>query len=314
MAAGGVTPAPRGAARAPRGAFVLLVLLTFFWGVNWPLMKWGLAEIGPWSFRALCIVLGSAGLFACAWLARERIAIPRDERLPVALAGFCNTTLWQLCSAYSLGLMGSGRGAIVAYTMPLWVGVFSVIFLGERFTRALALALILGLLGLALLLFDEFRTIAAAPAGALLMLAGAIFWASGVIVLKRRRWELGSFALTGWQMVIGGVPIVLGALALEGSSPLRPGVAALSLAAALGSLYSATVPMIFCQWGWYRVLAQLPASTAAISMLLIPMVGLASSALLVDERVGVLELVALAAIVAAIAIVIGPSLPRRSAA
>ena len=74
-------PAPSGAGAPalPRAGFMLLGLLTLFWGVNWPMMKWGVTEVNPWSFRAICVVLGVAGLFVCARLAGQewRIA-PRD--------------------------------------------------------------------------------------------------------------------------------------------------------------------------------------------------------------------------------------------
>ena len=38
--------------------FVLLVLLTLAWGLNWPVMKLGVADYPPLAFRALSIWLG----------------------------------------------------------------------------------------------------------------------------------------------------------------------------------------------------------------------------------------------------------------
>ena len=123
--------APRDEA-LPRSGFVLLALLTFFWGINWPLMKLGVTEIRPWSFRAACIVLGVAGLFACARLAGQSLAIPRRDLGPLLVASFFNTTAWHLCSAYGLLHMASGRAAIIAFTMPLWATLLAVPVLGER--------------------------------------------------------------------------------------------------------------------------------------------------------------------------------------
>ncbi len=46
----------------PLAGLVLLSLLTVAWGLTWPAMKLGLTEIGPWTFRTVCLVTGGIGL------------------------------------------------------------------------------------------------------------------------------------------------------------------------------------------------------------------------------------------------------------
>lgn len=293
----------------PRSGFVLLGLLTLFWGINWPMMKWAVTDFRPWSFRVLCILIGGAGLFACARLAGQRIAIARRDLAPLLVAAFFNTTVWHLCSAYGLMLMASGRAAIIAFTMPLWATLLALPVLGEPITRAKAAGLVLGLAGLFCLLAGEMAAIGAAPLGALLMLGAAIAWAAGSLAVKRHRWSMGAFTLTAWQIVLGGVPILIGWAILEGDGWLRHGLEAPSWRGIVGALYAATVPMIFCHWGWMRVLQVFPASVAAIGSLMIPVVGVFSAALVIGEPVGATELVALGLILASLAIVLGPRLP-----
>ncbi len=296
----------------PRTGFVLLGLLTLFWGVNWPFMKWAVTEIRPWSMRALCIVIGATGLFVCGRLAGQRLGVPRQDRRAVALAGFFNITGWHLCSAYGLMLMASGRAAIIAFTMPLWASLFAVKLLGERMTRAKTLGLIFGFAGLVLLVVGVFRALARAPLGALLMFGAAISWALGTLTVKRHRWTTQNFALTAWQVVIGGAPILVGWAVLEGFDVMQPGLAAPSWRGVVGTLYAATVPMVFCHWGWVRLLQVFPASVAAIGTLLIPVVGVFSAAVLIGEPVGATELASLALIMVALTIVLAPRLRRRA--
>ncbi len=52
---------------------VLLALLTVFWGLNGPFMKWGLNEVRPWSMRSFCIPIG---------LIIMALTITRGPRLP----------------------------------------------------------------------------------------------------------------------------------------------------------------------------------------------------------------------------------------
>ena len=68
--AGGATTDAAGEGALPRSGFVLLGLLSFFWGINWPMMKWAVTEIRPWTFRAFCILVGVAAFAASANLHR----------------------------------------------------------------------------------------------------------------------------------------------------------------------------------------------------------------------------------------------------
>src|SRR5712692_1626648 len=54
----------------PSSILTLLVLLALGWGVNWPIMKVVMTEMPPLHFRALCLAVGAAGLFAIARVAR----------------------------------------------------------------------------------------------------------------------------------------------------------------------------------------------------------------------------------------------------
>jgi drug/metabolite transporter (DMT)-like permease len=62
--------------------------------------------------------------------------------------------------------------------------------------------------------------------------------------------------------------------------------------------------MIYCHWAYFTLVRIFPASVAAISTLAIPVVGVFSSALILDETVGFSEIVALILVVSALAIVI----------
>lgn len=57
--------------------FVILVLLTLAWGLNWPVMKLGVADYPPLAFRAISIWLGLPVLgLALAWM-KVPFRVPR---------------------------------------------------------------------------------------------------------------------------------------------------------------------------------------------------------------------------------------------
>jgi len=303
--------AATGDSAIPSAAFLLLALMTVFWGINFPVMKLALAEIEPWTFRVICLSAGAIGLFGIAVIAGQRLAAPRRDWPMLVLLSFLNITCWHLFSAYGISLMAAGKASILAYTMPLWAVVFAWLILGERMTLTRIAGLVLGMAGMAVLIGDEWSRVRSAPWGALCIVGAAICWGLGTSVLKRHRWGMGAVVLTGWQMAIGGIPVLAGFF-IFGHPPEFTQVTS---TAWIATIYAATVPMVFCHYAWTRLVALVPAGVAAISTLMIPVVGVLSSAPLAGEPIGTRELLALALVVAALVVVLlVPNLRRRSAA
>jgi drug/metabolite transporter (DMT)-like permease len=286
------------------GAIVLLVTLIITWGVNWPMMKLALQEVPPWTFRSLCLMVGGGALLLLARAAGTPMSVPRRLLPALALVSLFNITGWHLFSAYALLHTGSGRAAIIGYTMPLWASVLSIWVLDVRPTARQVAALLLGMAALMLLMVKDFGVLGAAPIGALLMLGAALCWAVGTVLVKRFAWDgLEITALTAWQQLIGGLPIVLGWWLLEPVPDLR----ALSLPAAFALAYAVFVATIFCQTAFFKLLSLLPAHVAGISVLPVPVVGVVSSALILAEPVGLAEVAALILVVGGLFLLVRPA-------
>jgi drug/metabolite transporter (DMT)-like permease len=282
----------------------LLIMLTITWGLNWPMMKLALSEVPPWTFRTLCLMVGGSVLLALARLSSGRIGMSRRRLPALFLVALFNITGWHLFSAYALLHTGSGRAAIIGYTMPLWASLLSIWVLHARPTASQMTALLLGMAALVLLMADDLGRLDSSTFGLLLMLGAALCWAIGTVLVKKFAWDgLPVTALTGWQQLLGGVPIVLGWWLLE---PV-PDLAALSLPAALGLAYAVFVAMIFCHTAYFKLVSLLPAHVAAISVLPVPVVGVVSSAMILGEPVGPAELAALALVVGGLFLLMRPA-------
>jgi drug/metabolite transporter (DMT)-like permease len=291
-----------------RLGYVLLVALALLWGSNFPIMKIALREIPPWTFRTLCLGFGGLGVFVLAKAAGFPLAIPTRERKPLLLVAFLNVTGWNVCSAYAILHMEAGRVAIIAFTMPVWAAIIGRYVLKERLGLTRLVGLCLGILGLAILIGSEIKAFGSAPLGAMFILGAAISWAAGTVALKYFRWTMPTIILAGWQLIAGGLPVIIGALILEPITALSE----ISWQGALATSYVIVLPVIFCYWAWFKVVELFPAAVAAIGTLGIPVVGVFSSALVLGERVGFRELAALVLVVMALAIVmIGPEAVRR---
>jgi drug/metabolite transporter (DMT)-like permease len=284
----------------PRKGIVLLVSVGLFWGMAWPAIKISVGELQPWTFRTYCLVLGGIGILILAKANRFSLRIPLNQLKPLCLVALLNITGWHLFSAHGVLRMHAGRASIIAFTMPLWATIISAVILGERLTRIRILALGLGIVGLAFLIWPEIEAVGATPVGAMFMLGAALSWATGTVLLKRFTWSMPTMVLTGWQLILGSIPVVVGALLLEQVTVIF----SISAGAVLALSYIIAIPMIFCHWAYFTLVRIFPASVAAISTLAIPVVGVFSSALVLDEPVGANEVVALLLVVTALAMVI----------
>ncbi|TXH35578.1 MAG: DMT family transporter [Rhodospirillaceae bacterium] len=263
------------------GGIIVLCFVTLIWGVNWPVTKIAVMEIPVWTFRAISLLVGGFGLlFVCA-LSGSSLRLAKQEIRPILLVTFFNVVAWQLCSAFGLFFLPSGRASILALTMPLWAALLSVPILGERLTLATTASLFLGLVALGAMVIPQFSAIIAHPIGIVLMLAAAVSWALGTVLFKYFRWTSSTALLTGWQLLLGGIPVLIGALIMDRSFEMR----AVSSAAWLATAYTSTAAMIFCQWGWLRVVTMFPTAIAGLGIVAIPAVGVISGALLLDEPV-----------------------------
>lgn len=283
----------------PQFGFVLLLFLSIFWGTNWPLMKIGLGEIPVWTFRTLCLFLGGFGVLGMAKANGLILTIPRSELRPLILVSLLNVTGWHLCSAYGLITMDAGRAVIIGYTMPVWASILATFVLGERLTFSRLIGLFLGIAGLSILIGPDIKALGAAPLGAIFMLGAAVTWAGGTVLLKYFRWTMPITVLTGWQLILGGLPVIIGAFILEPMTVLLH----VSWPVALATAYVIFIGNILCFWAWIKVVNLFPASVASMGTLAIPVVGVLSSALFLGEPVGFQEIVALILVVMALSIV-----------
>src|SRR5689334_18332385 len=143
----------------------LLAGITIFWGLNFVTIKTSVAEVPIWAFRSICPLTGGIGLLAIGRLAGFSLRVPRAEWRPLVIAALGNITLWHIFSAWALTLLPAGRATILAYTMPLFAAVISVLWLKQKMTGLVVAALAAGIVGLAILVLPDWAKIVAQPLG-----------------------------------------------------------------------------------------------------------------------------------------------------
>jgi drug/metabolite transporter (DMT)-like permease len=284
----------------PRRAIFMLIALTIVWGTNWPLFPYAVREISVWTFRSFAMIGAGATLLLFARMRGLPMTIPRQYWRTVVLATLTYLVIWNVASTYAAVLIPSGQAAVLGFTMPLWGALIAWAVLGERLSPRLLLAVVLGGAGVTLLMVPSFQAYAAAPLGLAMGLLSAIGWAIGTMILKRGKVMVPVLVLTGWQLLLGALPISIVALAIGDGNWFMPSWQSIAVIS-----WITLVPMCIGNVCWFAIVGLLPANIAGLSSVMVPVVAMVSGALINGEPLGPLQLLSMATCVAALVLALG---------
>jgi drug/metabolite transporter (DMT)-like permease len=281
----------------PARALAPLAILTIVWGTNWPLFKIAVQEVSVWTFRAVSVLIAGLVVLAVARARGQSLVIARRHWPTIAAGTALYLVLWNIASTYAAILIPSGQAAILGYTMPLWAALISWAVFGERPTRRMGIAIVLGAVGVGLLMARGADAYARAPLGFALGLLAGLGWAVGTLILKRGQVDVPATVLTGWQLLVTAPPMAIGAFAFGDGRWFVPSWTTIGV---IG--YIALVPMAVGNVAWFTIVGLLPANVAGLTSILVPMVAMVSGALLHGEPLGAVEWLAMACCVGGLAL------------
>ena len=286
-------------------SLVPIGVLTLVWGCNWPILKVGVTELAPLTFRACTLPFAGLGLLAIARARGDPIGIPRGAWPMVLALALLNITGWNGLVLFGVQQMPAGRSAILAYTMPVWATLVSLAVLHEPLGRRKAFGLALGMAGMLVLLGDDLTALKGNPFGTLMILGAAIVWAFGTVLLRKFNPQIPQNTLTGWMMLVGWIPIALAAPLLD--PDWMHDLSTLSGGAWFAIVYNIVFAGTIAHWAWFTLARTLPVAVSSLSSLPVPVVGVLSGMLVLGERPGTAEWTALALVIAALVAVLVPA-------
>ena len=268
--------------------FLCLGVTAFGWALNWPLMKILLQQWPPLFSRGLAGVVSALILCSIAKVRGQALDVPREAMPRLLFASFTNVFAWMGFGTVAMKFVPVGEGALIVYTMPIWAMLLAWPLAGTRPRFSDIAAIVLGFGGLAVLLggngfsFDSGRII-----GIVLLFSAAILFAIGNI-LNRVPLPMPPLAVVAWQVGLGCLVMLILGIAFE-----QPNYGALTAGGLACQIYMTLVPMGVCYLTWFETLRRLPPSSASTGMLLVPLIGVISAALILAEPLGLREVVAM---------------------
>jgi drug/metabolite transporter (DMT)-like permease len=286
-------------------AYVPMAILALIWGCNWPVLKLGVAELPPLTFRALTLPFAALGMLVVARLSGESIAIPRAWWGRVATLAFFNIAGWNGLVLFGVQQLPAGRSAILAYTMPVWATLVALMVLHEPLGRRKLVGLILGMIGMALLLGEDFALLQRSPFGAAMILGAAILWSCGTVLLRKWKPPIPQNTLSGWMMLAGWLPLAIAAPFFDDVGLARLASVSWTTWFALG--YNVFLAGTLAHWAWFTLARTLPVAVSGLASLPVPVVGVFAGMIVLGERPGTAEWLALLFVIGSLIAVLWPA-------
>ncbi|UUZ91065.1 DMT family transporter [Paenibacillus sp. P25] len=249
----------------------LIVMVTLIWGYTWVTMKIGLKDIPPFLFSALRMLIGAVPLFILQSLRRKPWVPAGKDWVPIGTMSLLMSLGYFGPLTYGMRFVSSGQTSVLVYSMPIIVTLLAHFFLNERLTLMKSIGLVFGVAGLLFILGPQvFHTgVSKVLLGQILIILSAVCWACANLFSKVRFANYDIIKMTSWQLLIGSAMLLCVSVAAEPWTGIHWGAASTA-----SLLFNGIFSTAFTFVAWFWVLGQIEASTASMTLMAVPLLGL----------------------------------------
>ncbi|WP_309114478.1 EamA family transporter [Saccharothrix sp.] len=275
----------------PRHA-ALAVLITSIWGVNFVVIKVGLAEFPPLLFSALRFL--AAAVPALWFVGKPRVA----WKWVVAVGFLLGVAKFGLVFLGMGAGMPAGLSSLVLQSQVIFTVIFAAALLRERPRPVQLAGMTVAAVGIMLIALDYG---VGSPISALLLVVlGAVAWGlSNVVTRYAKPPDALSFIV--WVSAVAVLPLLGLSLVFEGPAAGLAALTDLRWTGVSALLFIAWISTLFGFGVWGFLLREYDASTVVPFALLVPVAGMFSGWLLLDEAVSPLRIGAAVLVIAGMA-------------
>ena len=279
-----------------------LITLTLVWGLNWPIMKFGVTGFPPLTFRSLSMLIGLPVLGLALVLMKIPFRIPRSHWRELFTLAVFNMFIWHVLVILALPMLSSGRAAILGYTMPIFSAIWGVIWFNAPLRARQWLGVAAAGVGVLLLLWNELSHLSGQPVGVLMVLVAASTWAYGTQRLRHTPMPVPTLTIAFWMTCMTTILLTVLACVFEQDRWQMP-----AESTQWAILYNALGVFAFAQAAWLTLARGLPPVASTLSVMFIPVLGVFAGAWLLDEVLHWQDWTAVVLMVVAIASVLWPA-------
>lgn len=263
-----------------RQSYWLLGLLILVWGSNWPVMKVALHYITPLWFCAARFVIGAACLFL--WLAVSRkFQWPQWRDVPmIACVGIFQVGVYIGLITLALQHVTVGQSGILSYSTPIWLAPIAIFYFKEPAPPLKIMGLLLSFSAIVVLFNPGHHDWSNRQEliGNLELLLAAMCSVVSLLYIRFAKWHSEPIVLTPWQLLLGALICMAGAIYWEPAPQIQWGVPL-----TLVLFYTGIFASAFGYWCVMMIAKSLPAITTSLGLLGSPLLGLVLATVLLHE-------------------------------
>ncbi len=196
----------------PKRVYIILAFLAIYiiWGSTYLFNKIAVSELPPFLLGGLRFTVAGLLIFCMAAILGKPIRITVQQAKNTLIAGFLFLTLGNGLAVWALQYIDSGFAALEIAAQPLVVLLMLWALQGKRVQAMSWIGIVLGFIGLYLLIEQsEIQVNAGAYKGIALIAVCMLCWGYGSIFVGRADLPQNHFVNTGYQMLFGGIFLLL---------------------------------------------------------------------------------------------------------
>lgn len=285
----------------------LALLVILIWGINFVVIKYGLQDFPPFLLAALRFTF--VAFPACLIIGRPKVPI----RLLIAYGATISFLQFGLLFvALKLG-MPAGLASLLLQAQAFFTLLLGAICLKEKIRMHHIVGLLIAIIGMVALALSSIHTQQVGGMTILtlaLTLGAALSWGGGNIINKiiLRRYPVEPIKLVVWSAFVPILPFFICSGLLEGSTAIVHSFQHFTWKNAATIFYLAILCTIVGYAIWGGLLGKYPTSTVAPLTLLVPVVGIVTAVLVLNETLNFSQIIAVSLII--IGLIVNSFAPR----
>jgi drug/metabolite transporter (DMT)-like permease len=284
---------------------VTIALFCLLWSFAFIAGKVGVTYCPPLILLAARFSLAGLIILAISAVRREAWEFSWRDILVFALLGLANNALYLGLGYTGLQSVSAGLGGLIVSANPVFTAGLAAIFLGETLTWHKVVGLLLGIAGVALIVWHRMSVGTDSLHGILFTLASLVSIVAGTIAFKLFAPRGSLWIGNGIQNLAAGIVLAPIALIFADVHDIVPNE---KLVGAF--LFLALGGSIFAYWLWFHLLKVCGATAASAYHFLMPPLGMLFAWMVLGEHVELRDLLGIVPVALGIYLVTRPAVGR----
>ncbi|EKN6364617.1 EamA family transporter [Yersinia enterocolitica] len=273
--------------------FLIALLITAIWGVNFSIIKLGLITADP-------LILAGIRFTLCALPAVFFIKKPDTSwRYIIGYGLLFGIGLWGIVNLGIKAGVSAGIASLVLQFGAFFTMVLGVFLFHENLSKYQYIGIIVALLGLTSIIFISDGSVTFI--GLALVLCGAVVWGLVSIIIKKSDTKQ-VFSFLVWSSLFSPIPLFILSYLFNGPSGFTELAIHFNTTTLFSILFQVYPNTLFAYWVWNSLLTKYPVSVVAPLSLLVPIFGMLGSVMIFNESIPSGKIIAMVFIISGLII------------